>query len=112
MVTVWLNMELDSPEFEASRLKLDRALKAALGDMDILFLSMLPCNSVKIQLHMPVHAMLLLYEFAIYTPGFLAGLTIKRLNALGRYISVVVQSSPTAEATAQTDGVPICRKSH
>ena len=115
MVTAWLFMDMNSPEFRTKKLALRSALRTALGNKSVSVESVV-AGSVKMQLHMSVDAMLLMYRYAIHVPGFLAGLGIIRFNALGRYISVVVvQPSPVTGAPTedieQTGDIPICRKS-
>ena len=108
MVTVWLYMELEDGDYPAKRRGLRRALKQALGCKRIFITSAMKSNSVKMQLQMSIEAMLLMYAYAFHMPGFLAGLWIKRFNALGRLVSVVVsQPADVGEDTAQSLEVPI-----
>ena len=98
LVTLCLGIDVRDKFFQAAIYAVTGALVEALHCHSVHIKSCLPGDGAVLQVELSVDAAVHLYDYAIYAPGFLAGLGILHFNALGRYFCVELSQGLTRES--------------
>eukprot|EP00117_Sycon_ciliatum_P046693 scpid19201/ scgid33418/ len=105
LVSIDVDMYIDNSFYKLVRMELLSILHRFLGrDAAVKVIGDCSGNSVFLTLRISAEAMLLLYRFAIIVPGFLAGIGIIEVQALGRLVALNVWPPSTNVASSQEEG--------